>query len=68
MVCGNFLFFIGNDAASFLRTDSHFDKRSLDIFLGYKNPIRFGSQNCRLIQKVLQIRPCEACGSLGNLL
>ena len=27
----------------FLRTDSHFDKRSLDIFLGYKNPIRFGS-------------------------
>ena len=67
MVGGDFLLGIGNNAASFLRTDPYLDKSSLDIFLGHKHPIRFGSQDSGLIQKVFQIRPGKTGGRLGDL-
>ena len=68
MIGRNFLFRIGNDTASLLRTDSHLNKGSLDVLLGYEYPVGLRRQNGRFIQKVCQICAGKARGSLGHLL
>ena len=45
MECGNAFFFLGNNTAAFLSTDSNFDKCTLDIFLLDKCTIFFCSKD-----------------------
>lgn len=41
VVCRDLLLFFGNDTALFLRTQTYFDKRSLDIILADINSALF---------------------------
>ena len=68
VVCSDLLLLVGNDTALLLRTDSHFDKGSLDILLCDKGAVLLRRDNGRFVQQVLQIRSGEACSSLSDLL
>ena len=67
MICCNFLFFFGNHAAVFLRTDSHFDECFLDICLLNICPAFFCCKNGSLIQQILQICSCKSRSRLCDL-
>ena len=53
MIGRNFFLFFGNYAALLFRTDSHLDKRFLNIFLLHENPFVHRRVDCRLVQKIL---------------
>jgi len=67
MISCNLLLFFGNDVALLLRTNSDFDKCSLNVILFQVNSLVFRRKDCRFVQKILQVCSCKSRCCLRNL-
>ena len=68
MVRSDFLLLLRDHPALFLRADSHLHEGLGDILLSHIPLVLLCRIDGRLVQKILQIRPGEACRGLGHLL